>query len=297
MNIWRMNIKTDAEEGIDPSKFCIRRNILGVGWQVNEDVLIDWDAYYAEGKKKYYEKGDRGWWPAVNAIRNRMAFDDLCWTRDGDGNYYIGKIVGEWKYCSDVDFRRADVVNVRPCKWFPTGGVDSVPGKVLNSFRAPRTVQAVYDETVSFYSKLIYNKLSEKDAYDLSSQDDLDLFALIGPEDCEDIVAIFLQEKFGYRLIPSSCKLDTKMTEFVLRKPDGKAHVQVKQGAVDIHLDEFAHDPCDPCEWFLFTTNGRYVGRGHDHLHCLDPSNTRDFALANRELMPSRVQTFIDFIS
>ena len=164
MNIWRMNIKTDAEEGIDPSKFCIRRNILGVGWQVNEDVLIDWDAYYAEGKKKYYEKGDRGWWPAVNAIRNRMAFDDLCWTRDGDGNYYIGKIVGEWKYCSDVDFRRADVVNVRPCKWFPTGGVDSVPGKVLNSFRAPRTVQAVYDETVSFYSKFIYNKLSEKDA-------------------------------------------------------------------------------------------------------------------------------------
>ena len=77
----------------------------------------------------------------------------------------------------------------------------------------------------------------------------LDLFDLIFPEDCEDIVGIYLQEKQGYRLIPSSCKLDTVKTEFVLKTAEGKAHVQVKQGNVDLHIDEFEYDPCDPCEW------------------------------------------------
>jgi len=166
---------------------------------------------------------------------------------------------------------------------------------VLNSFRAARTVQAVYDDTSSFYTMLKYNQLSREAFYDLSVNKRLDLFALISPEDCEDIVGIYLQEKLGYRLIPSSCKKDTLKTEFVLKTPEGKAHVQVKQGYEDLNMDDFEYDPGDPCEWFLFTSNGQYLGRGHDHLHCLNPDDMREFALANRDLMSSRVQTFIDF--
>ena len=129
-----------------------------------------------------------------------METGDLCWTRDGDGNYYIGEISGDWEYRSAVDYRRADIVNVRPCRWFRTGGTDSVPGKILNSFRPGRTVQPVYDETTGFYSKLKYNQLSREPVYDLSSNVERDLFALISPEDCEDVVGIYLQEE-GYRLI------------------------------------------------------------------------------------------------
>ena len=296
MNIWRLNLKTDAEEGINPSTFCIQRNILGVGWQVSSDEPLDWDSYYTAGKEEYLDEGDNGWWPAVNAIHNRMAYADLCWTRDRNQNYYIGKIIGEWEYRFEDKYRKADVVNVRSCRWFYTGGIDSVPGKVHNSFRWGRAVQAVDDHTTSFYSKLTYNKLSREDTYDLCTDDKLDLFSLIGPEDCEDIVGIFLQEGYGYRLIPSSCKRDTGNTEFVLRTAQSKAYVQVKQGNVDLDMDEFKHDPCDPCEWYLFTTHGRYTGTGHDQLHCLDPRNMRDFAMANRNLMPIRVQTFIDFL-
>ena len=60
----------------------------------------------------------------------------------------------------------------------------------------------------------------------------MDLFALALPEDCEDIVAIFLQGKYGYHLIPSTCRQDTVKTEFLLRKTNCKAQVQVKQGTV-----------------------------------------------------------------
>ena len=295
--IWRLTIKSEAEEGVDPSEFCIKRNILGVGWKVDRDAPLDWDTYYDLGMEKYYNKRDRdkGWWPAVNALQYRMKVNDLCWTRDWDGSYYIGKIEGYWEYRSTAEYSSADIVNVRPCRWFRTGGVDSVPGKVLNSFRATRTVQAVYDETVSFYSKLKYNQLSGEAAYDLPGNEKLDLFALISPEDCEDIVGIYLQEKLGYRLIPSSCRKDTPKTEFVLKTVEGKqAYVQVKQGAVNLDMDDFKYDPGNPCEWFLFTTDGQYVGRRHNHLHCMKPDDMREFALANRDLMSSRIQTFID---
>ena len=293
--IWRINIKPDAEE-VDPVRFCLDRNILGIGWPVERDAPLTMGAYYRLGNEAYRGDSHKGWLAAINAIGKRMMEKDLCWTRDQHGNYYLGRITGGWEYHSTPDYRKADIVNIRPCRWFPTGGVDSVPGKVLNSFRPNRTVQAVYDETASFYSRLKYNQLSGEAVYDLSSDEELDLFSLISPEDCEDIVGIYLQEEHGYRLIPSSRKRDTVGTEFVLKKGNGKqAYVQVKQGNVDLNKDNFKYDAGNPCEWFLFTTNGHYTGRGHNHVHCLKPNDMHEFALAHRNLMSDRVQTFIDF--
>ena len=294
MRIWRLTIKPAAEIGINPSRFCLERNILGFGWPVEQDAPMDWDTYYQLGQETY--PGDPGWNRAAHAIC-RIEVNDLCWTRDRDGTYYIGKIKGSWEYRSTDDYRDADIVNVRPCRWFRVGGVDSVPGKVLNSFRVGSTLQQVHDETVTLYSKWKYNQLSKEIVYDLPQVALLDLFSLIAPDDCEDIVGIYLQEKRGYRLIPSTCKRDTPKTEFVLRKAEGKAYVQVKQGNVDLNRDEFNDsDLSDPCEWFLFTTHGRYAGRENSRVHCLDPDNMRDFALNNRRLMSSRVQAFIAFL-
>ncbi len=149
------------------------------------------------GKDRYYNppngQQDKGWWPAINAVLYRMQPNDLCWTRDRDGNYYIDRIDGEWEYRSEPEYIEADVVNTRPCTWFEIGGVDSVPGKALNSFRADSTVQAVNGETVRFYSKLVYNSPSKENVYDMPpSGENLDLFDLIASEDCEDIVGTLL---------------------------------------------------------------------------------------------------------
>ena len=295
MRIWRLHIKTN---GVNPKEFCIDRDILGVGWQVSKDAPLDWDTYWRLGKNEHEERGDKGWRKALNAIGRRMAVDDLCWTYDEDYNYYIGRIEGDWKYRSTSDYRKADVVNVRPCRWFRTGGVDSVPGTVLSNFRVRATVQPAVDKTAAFYARWKYNQLSKTDFYDLARIDDPNLFSLISSDDCEDIVGIYLQETRGYRLIPSTCKRDTPKTEFVLRNANGKAHVQVKQGENEIlNMDDFGyHDPCNPCEWFLFTTGGRYAGDTYNHVHCLDPVKMRDFALNNRTLMSRRVQSFIQFM-
>ncbi|MCY3814367.1 MAG: hypothetical protein OXH15_21520 [Gammaproteobacteria bacterium] len=294
--VWRLTISTDAAEGVDPRRFCLDRDILGVGWRVDGPESLDWDAYYALGMAQYYDQRDRGWWPAVNAVANRMAEGDLCWTRDWNGNYHVGRVTGPWRYVATPEHAAADVVNVRACHWVPTGTVDSVPGKVLNSFRAGRTLQAVHDDTVRFHSKLQFNRAGGAPPCDLAEHagQAMDLFALAAPDDCEDIVGIYLQAEHGYRLIPSTCKRDTAKTEFVLRTPHAKAQVQVKQNK-HLDRDDYPRDPDDPCEWFLFSTSGEYGGAPADHVHCLDPDAMRDFAFDNQTLMPGRLQRLLDY--
>lgn len=297
ITIWRLNIKPDAAEGVDPRKFCFERCILGIGWPVNANAPLDWDTYRNLGSKEYQGDGHKSWRAATNAIHN-MAINDLCWTRDADGSYYLGRVAGEWEYRSAEEYRNADIVNVRPCEWFPTGGIDSVPGKVLNSFIPSATVQRVRDDSSNMYSRVKYNQLIGNAHYDSPVDKNLDLLALVSPEDCEDIVAIYLQEKLGYRFIPSSHRSDTVRTEFVLKKAKGnQAYVQVKQGNIDLRLDEFKQNADDPRDWYLFTTKGRYTGKGHNCLHCLNADDMRKFALENRNLMSNRVQTWIDFVN
>ncbi len=293
MTIWRLNIKPDSEGDIDPRKFCFDKGILGFGWPVLRDGPLDWDAYYELGEKEYYEEGDKGWWPAVNAIRNRMECGDLCWTRDWNGAYYIGKVTGDWEYRTTKEYRDADIVNVRKCEWYRVGNVDSAPGKVVNSFGMGRTVQAVYGDTVEYYSKAIYNQLSKTNTYDFPEAPDYDLWSLIGTDDCEDILGIYLQEVCGYRLIPSTCKRATVKTEFILKDTEGKtAQVQVKQ-SVNINRDDYDYDENDPCDWYLFSTSGEYTGEVHKHKHCMNPEEMRDFAFEKWRLMSKRIQTFI----
>ena len=296
MNIWRLTIKTDAKEGVNPRKFCFERNILGVGWPVDGAGPLDWATYEWLGTEKYYNQGDKGWWPAANAIGKRMQVGDLCWTRDWSGQYYLGRVDGPWEYRSTSEHLDADVVNVRSCRWVSVGTEDVVPGKILNSLRAGRALQAVHDGTVLYYSMLLYNQALGRPVYDLLEENRfLDLFSLISPGDCEDIVALYLQEVHGYRLIPSTHRHDTFKTEFVLRKRGSKALVQVKQGDITLDRSKFESDPREPGEWFLFTTSGQYQGDVVAHVHCLDPDTLRNFAIENVELMSGRVQQIVDF--
>ena len=297
MTLWRIHLKSD---GVKPTEFCLERNILGMGWPVDCRQPLDWHTYSKLVRAKYEGKKLKSWMNNVRKIHEGMKDGDLCWARDiSKGIYYIGRVEGEWEYRGhEEEYRNADMINVRSCQWFRAGEADSVPGKVLNGFRPSRTVQRVWNKTASFYSRYLYNKLYnehfDRQIYDLSGHDELDLLALVGPEDCEDIVGIYLQEKRRYRMIPSSCKHATAKTEFILKNQEGKrANVQVKQGWVDLNRDDY-NDPL--CDWFLFTTQGKYTGREHPQVHCLSPDDMRHFAFDNRNLMTQRVQTFISFI-
>ena len=292
INIWRLNIKTAAKRGVNPRRFCLDRNILGVGWQVSQPGVVEWDDYIAEARDKYKTKG-RSFSVAINALKNRMEVGDLCWTRDHDGTYYLGKITSGWRYENTKENLDADVVNVRSCLWHKVGTVDVVPGKVVNSYISGSTVQRVNGKNIRRYSQFLANQKIEGEKYELEESTD-DFLSLLSSDDCEDVVALYMQKKYGFMTIPSSCKSDTAAYEYVMKHPETgeKAVAQVKHGNVDLNRDNYGS--LDAVV-FLLTTGGIYTGTERPGIHCLEPGMILKFAKDNYNLMSDRVQNWMRF--
>jgi hypothetical protein len=292
--IWRLHLKPD-DAGVDPGDFCIERRILGVGWVVEPDAdNLDWDTYYSRAMETYYNRGTKGWWPALNALKNTATIGDLCWTRTSNGKYWLGKITGEWQYRNAAEFKTADIVNVRSAELYEVGNMQKVPGGVLNSFRRGRTLQRIDDEGIELYSMFLFNILSGRKEFQLPAKD-IDLFGLLSPNECEDIVGIYLQLVEGGIMFPSTCKTDTKDFEFVLKRKDNKAYIaaQVKQGEEYIHLDAPAYAAFDG-DVFVFQTRNFYDGSPSQNVRPLNAADIKRFCLEHLDLMPANIQRWVE---
>jgi len=291
--VWRIHIKTGAKAGVDPHSFCRDKGVLGVGWPVDAPGRLDWDTYHDLATKRYYNEGDRGWWAAVNALRNRMGKDDLCWSRDQAGIYWLARLLDEeWRYEGEEENIDADVVNVRNCDWVQVGAADAAPGKVIASCRRGLTVQRIKDKTVELFSKHKYNSLSQGSfRYDFSPRGDLDIFSLLSSEDCEDLVALYLQER-GYRVITSTCKSDTKGYEYVLQHRDeGRvALVQVKNQDKPMDTSPYSDGSH---EWYLFSPRSNFVGDVGANMHLIRRNEIDEFMTQNPQLLPERIRDFL----
>lgn len=181
-------------------------------------------------------------------------------------------------------------MNVRPCKWIEVGPVDAVPGKVVASFRPSRTVQEIHDETIQLFSAHVYNSRSAA-PFRPPASTARDLFSLMSSEDCEDVVALYMQ-KDGYRLFPSTCKIATSSYEWVMAHQDSgqRATAQVKNGYDNLNIDEYV---AFPGTVYLFTSKGRYRGTPHANVRCLSLEQIKDFMSKHRALLPKRIQKWI----
>lgn len=296
MTLWRINLKPGSESGIDARQHCLTKGLVGIGWQVNYGTeTITAEFYERKATKDYRNKGDKGWWPAWNALYYKSAIDDLIWTRDWDGIYYVGRIIGEWYYDTSKKASQADIVNVKKCDWIKVGTIESVPGKLVNCFIPSRTIQQVYDETVNLFSQLIYNEKSSTPHYKTRSLAGQDLYSLLSSDDCEDALALYLQLIHNYVVVPSSCKSDTMAYEYVLiqRKTKENAIVQVKNGDVDLNGDEFKNLNGTV---FLFTTKGKYHGEPRDNIKLIDPDVIKEFLYDNIDLLPYKMKIWVKLI-
>lgn len=297
MNIWRIHLKPggkNTQNGIDPRKLCLDNGFVGVGWQIDyEKGPIEWNFYEKRATKRYYDKGDNSWWPALKAIKIKMEINDLIWTRDLQGIYHLGRITGDWYYNTSKKCEKADLVNVRPCEWLKVGTIGAVPGKVVNSFRARRTVQKVNGSSINMYSQYIFNEHSGSEIYSLDSGSGSNIFNLMSSEDLEDVIGIYLQFKEGYMIVPSSSKMDTMHYEYQLinRSKGKRAVVQVKNGHDPLNRDNYA-DIEDTV--YLFTSQGEYTGRKRPNIICLESAEIENFLFSNKKMMPRTVQKWMD---
>ena len=308
MSVWKLNIKTAARPGYDPWQFCKDRGIIGVGWPVYtvRDSLTK--TQYLKAARTRYAKGKSRMPVALGAIVDRMKVDDLVWTRDAQNRYYLCRITGEWEYRMGEAYDNHDIHNARTCEWLEVGVVDNVPWAIVRQFsRGTLAGMGRQAERMLTFSMLKYNQVSGTDYYQEVKFANDGLFSLIGPDDCEDIVALYLQEKLGYRLLPSTCKPTTKHYEFVLLRPDGnRAVAQVKSGLIDLHGDHYAdleeiqevdnERGGSPTQVYLFTTQGVCDTGGHENVTCLSVDQLKQFILTHPYLQSRKVQTWLSYI-
>jgi len=272
--LWRLHIKPKPHNGVDPRDFCFdTHSVAGVGWAVDDGGLpVDWDRYNRLYAAQY--AGDRSGKAATHALHS-VRVGDLIWSRDWHGVYYLGLVTSPWRYEIGKDYSDADIVNVVGCEWLKVGSVDLVPGAVANALGYGRVMQRVSGNVALAYSMYLIEK-ERKNESDAPWQPEQwpalpggnDPFQLFSPDDCEDLVGLYLQDR-GWVIIPSSCKRSTAGYEFILYHRDlgEKAAVQVKHRKAILDVQNFLGLEADRV--YLFATSGKYTGTPSSNMVCL----------------------------
>lgn len=292
MQLWRINLKPDSQQGIDAAEFCISGKIVGIGWAVDPSPSTK-EEYWRLGEKAY--KTGRSWSAAANAVLYRMKVGDLIWTRNRQGVYFLGRIESDWRHENAPTFVAADIANVRSCSWVKVGAMDNVPGAVINGFRPAATVQLVTDASAALYSQLLFADLTGEALALPTGVRNADILTLLSSDDLEDVVAVWLQVTCKCVVFPSTCKTDTMAVEciFVTLDEGKRLGLQVKSGGTPINRNDYA--TFDGVA-YLFAASGSYLGEHHANCVCLEPDTIRQFVMTNKRLMPGKVQRWINYV-
>ena len=230
-HITRINLKTDCKDRSALIDFCLNadKQYLAIGWssiyRKDIEIKIYKDFYYAV-KEGVFQINH-----ALNVFRDTEV-DDLFWTRDLQGNYWVCRATG--KAIPKYD-QAMDIGAVIPVLAFKMGM--QVPGQIKASFNRPRggIAEGIYDEIIVEYSKHIYNNLSGINKYEYNQLSGSILDNLPDLE-LEELVIAYLQIKKNFYVLSNSIanKSTTIKIECELIGRDKnnkkKAVVQVKGG-------------------------------------------------------------------
>ena len=80
----------------------------------------------------------------------------LVWTRDGDGLYWLGRLVGPYFY--DATGESVDLVHVRRCAWRgqPVLDAEAPPAVIATFGRGGRNFQQIHDDDVGAASERLW---------------------------------------------------------------------------------------------------------------------------------------------
>lgn len=307
MALWRLQTKT-SEARI--SEYCKDNNIVAFGWSlrgmdipINEINSIKTFEQYLSYAEKVYEKKALG---NVKRLHDKVREGDLIWIKD-NGKYYIGRVDknSKWIFNTSKEAFDLDACNqLTNIQWYSYKESDEsmVPGAVATSFIKGHTFQQIRFNGAIVYSSLLYDKLVGTNFYSdkkLNLNED-DFYSLLSPDDCEDLLCLWLYHKYGYVCIPSTNKKSTQLYECVLIDPKTGKHVyiQVKKGSDSIDANDYTDLKGEV--WFL-TTEGTVNNFNHDNdsnMHIAEPEKLLEFALSeeSNNIMSSQIKTWAHFL-
>lgn len=294
MQLFRIHIRTgDAANHLFAFDYCLREQILGVGWQVElpSTKVVTWELYERLASQTFPGKRD-----GFSYVYKNVHPGDLIWTRDKGGKYYLAKVQSEWEYLDTEDGRNADITNVVRCEIKPVRLADDVPGKIVASFIRGPAIRRITDPTAVSFSQILWNQLAKSEYYPSQAQNGSNnLFSYLDWETTEDVIFIHLQIQ-GWLVLPRSRTKTTMSYEFLVikRDPPQRAVVQVKTGNTPLNRGEL-QGLADKV--FLFQANGIYHGPASPNVYCLMPDEIEKFIRNNLEIMPGVVQKWVKYLN
>lgn len=241
--ITRIHLKTDDRYRAKMIDFCLKgeRQYLAIGWsyvyqKVENEILTYQDYYHTV--REYVKRT-----PPVLNIFKETSIDDLFWTRDLDGVYWICRAKGVAEAYHDADL---DIGALVPVEAYPVG--TQVPGQIKAAFNRARggTSQRIGDKLIIEYSKSVFNTASGRMHYTVDRLKG-NILDNLPDFDLEELVISYLQITKDYYVLSNS--IANKSTtikiecELMSRNPEkqGKAVVQVKgRKATPLDARQFA---------------------------------------------------------
>lgn len=229
MHVTRINLRTDAKDRNELINFCLKGRVqyVAIGWRYiyKEESIRTYQDYYDAVKKRVKRIN-----PALNAFWYTKA-DDLFWTRDLDGMYWICRARGEAVPKCDESL---DIGAVVPVESYLVGL--EVPGQISGSFNRSNggIIQRLDKEKeIVAYSKYMFNSRAGRNVYEVEKMEG-NLLNNLSSFDLEELVISYLQIAKDYYVLSNSiAKRSTTMNvecEFRSRRKayPQKAVVQVK---------------------------------------------------------------------
>ena len=323
--VWRLQTRTDSEDGKKISKYCLKHKVAALGWSINDDHINIYNpeaiTEIQEKRKKiknieeYYDVVRTYGLYGINNKKRLIAVDmllevekgDYIWMRD-NGIYYLGYVGDKlrYKYNSRNKALEHDAANqIKGVVWKPIGDESQVPGAVATAFIRGRTIQRINKSHMfeyaeyAFWEKPLILENSNKDFLQQLFYD------CLSPNDCEDLVCLYLYDRKGYVTIPSTNKIATELYECVLVNPlNGKlAYPQVKKGDVELntnkYIDLIKDNPNK--EVYLFSSEDKVVGETHiDNIHIISSDELYSWAKekidGNSFLIPEGIVKWYELI-
>ena len=299
-NVWRLQTKTDSKDGKKISTYCKEESIAAVGWSINDDQIKEYNAEAfdkiqsirasIQSKDIYYKvleeynlfnikPGKKI--VAVETIK-RVKPGDYIWMRD-NGIYYLGRVNenSNFMYNCDKDALDFDAANqITGVKWERIGDESQVPGAVATAFIRGRTIQRINKDYMFEYAEYAFG--GKPLVLEHSNREFLQqlFYDCLSPNDCEDLVCLYLYDRKGYVTIPSTNKIATELYECVLVNPENGmlAYPQVKKGNVALDFIKYidlVDDQKRKKEVYLFTSEGEIKNSNiqSDSIHIIAPND------------------------
>jgi hypothetical protein len=234
-NVTRINLKTSCSDRKQLVDFCLNseKQCLAIGWSYiyradeHQGKICTYQEYYDAVKNSVKRMNH-----ALNVFRDARK-DDLFWTRDLDGCYWICRATDKAQPYYDESM---DIGTVLPVEAYKVG-VD-VPGQIKASFNRAHggIAQGFYEESIVEFSKFIFNQKSGRSVYTYRKTNE-NLLNNLPDFELEELVISYLQLKENYYVLSNSIanrsttvKIECELISRDISNPR-KAVVQVKGGS------------------------------------------------------------------